>query len=136
MTTFGIFVQLDTLFIEGLVHVTELGADYFQYDEARHELRGERTGIRYQLTDRVTVQVSRVDLDARKIDLRLMHEPAIKTVLKSEARRADAEQAAARTSRKRRRRPRQSRAGRARPRPKKPRPRPDRPQPAPAARRY
>jgi ribonuclease R len=75
VTTFGIFVQLDTLFIEGLVHVTELGSDYFQYDEARHELRGERTGMRYQLTDRVTVQVSRVDLEARKIDLRLV-EPA------------------------------------------------------------
>ncbi|MDB5798471.1 MAG: ribonuclease, partial [Paucimonas sp.] len=72
VTTFGIFVQLDQLFIEGLVHVTELGADYFQYDDARHELRGERTGIRYQLTDRVRVQVSRVDLDARRIDLRLV----------------------------------------------------------------
>lgn len=72
VATFGIFVQLDALYIEGMVHVTELGADYFQYDEARHELRGERTGIRYQLTDRVTVQVSRVDLDARKIDLRLV----------------------------------------------------------------
>jgi ribonuclease R len=80
------------LFIEGLVHVTELGADYFQYDETRHELRGERTGIRYQLTDRVTVQVSRVDLDARKIDLRLVNEPSIKTVLKNEARRAESEQ--------------------------------------------
>ncbi|OWW20868.1 ribonuclease R [Noviherbaspirillum denitrificans] len=88
---FGIFVQLDTLFIEGLVHVTELGADYFQYDEVRHELRGERTGIRYQLTDRVTVQVSRVDLDARKIDLRLVNTPDIRTVLKNEARRAEAE---------------------------------------------
>lgn len=92
VTTFGIFVQLDALFIEGLVHVTELGADYFQYDDARHELRGERTGIRYQLTDRVTVQVSRVDLDARKIDLRLVTEPGIKTVLKNEARRVDNEQ--------------------------------------------
>lgn len=90
---FGIFVQLDTLFIEGLVHVTDLGADYFQYDEVRHELRGERTGIRYQLTDRVTVQVSRVDLDARKIDLRLVHQPDIRTTLKNEARRAEAEQA-------------------------------------------
>ncbi len=90
VTTFGIFVQLDALYIEGLVHVTELGSDYFQYDEARHELRGERTGIRYQLTDRVTVQVSRVDLDARKIDLRLVTEPGIHTLLKSEARRADA----------------------------------------------
>jgi ribonuclease R len=91
VATFGIFVQLDSLFIEGMVHVTELGADHFKYDEARHELRGERTGIRYQLTDRVTVQVSRVDLDARKIDLRLVTEPGIRTVLKNEARRADTE---------------------------------------------
>jgi ribonuclease R len=69
VTPFGIFVQLDQLFVEGLVHVTELGQDYFQYDEARHELRGERTGQVYQLTTRVTVQVARVDLESRKIDL-------------------------------------------------------------------
>ncbi len=91
VATFGIFVQLDSLFIEGMVHVTELGADHFKFDDARHELRGERTGIRYQLTDRVTVQVSRVDLDARKIDLRLVTESDIHTVLKNEARRADTE---------------------------------------------
>jgi ribonuclease R len=102
VATFGIFVQLNALYIEGMVHVTELGADYFQFDEARHELRGERTGIRYQLTDRVTVQVSRVDLDARKIDLRLVTEPGIKTVLKNEAKRADSEgQARERKSRTR-----------------------------------
>ncbi len=89
VASFGIFVQLDSLFIEGMVHVTELGADHFKYDDARHELRGERTGIRYQLTDRVTVQVSRVDLDARKIDLRLVTEPGIRTVLRNEAKRAD-----------------------------------------------
>ena len=71
VTTFGIFVQLDQLFVEGLVHITDLGADYFQYDDARHELRGERTGKKFQLTDRVSVQVVRVDLEARKIDLRL-----------------------------------------------------------------
>ena len=69
VTTFGIFVQLDDLYVEGLVHITELGTDFFQYDDARHELRGERTGKRYQLTDKVTVQVARVDLEARKIDL-------------------------------------------------------------------
>jgi ribonuclease R len=69
VTPFGIFVQLDQLYIEGLVHVTELGQDYFQYDEVRHELRGERTGKRFGLTDRVKVQVARVDLEARKIDL-------------------------------------------------------------------
>ncbi len=89
VASFGIFVQLDALYIEGMVHVTDLGADYFQYDEARHELRGERTGIRYQLTDRVTVQVSRVDLDARRIDLRLVQEPGIHTQLRNESRRAD-----------------------------------------------
>jgi ribonuclease R len=69
VTPFGIFVQLDQLFVEGLVHVTGLGTDYFQYDDARHELRGERTGQVYQLTGRVTVQVARVDLESRKIDL-------------------------------------------------------------------
>ncbi len=78
VTSFGIFVQLDALFIEGLVHVTELGADYFQYDEVKNELRGERTGIRYRLSDRVRVQVSRVDLDARKIDFRLVRETPVK----------------------------------------------------------
>jgi ribonuclease R len=72
---FGIFVQLDDIFIEGMVHVTELGTDYFRYDDARHELRGERSGVRYQLTDRVTVQVSRVDLDSRRIDLVLVGGP-------------------------------------------------------------
>ena len=90
VASFGIFVQLDALFIEGMVHVTELGSDYFQFDDARHELRGERSGMRYQLTDRVTVQVSRVDLDARRIDLRLVTEPGIHTQLKNESRRADA----------------------------------------------
>lgn len=71
VTQFGLFVQLDEMFVEGLVHITDLGADYFQFDEARHELRGERTGKRYQLTDKIKVQVSRVDIDARKIDLAL-----------------------------------------------------------------
>ncbi|MCA3833006.1 MAG: S1 RNA-binding domain-containing protein, partial [Burkholderia sp.] len=65
-------------FIEGLVHVTELGSDYFQYDEIKNELRGERTGIRYRLSDRVRVQVSRVDLDARKIDFRLVRDTPVK----------------------------------------------------------
>jgi ribonuclease R len=69
VTSFGIFVQLDELFVEGLVHVTGLGQDYFQYDEARHELRGERSGQVYGLTTPVKVQVAKVDLEARKIDL-------------------------------------------------------------------
>ena len=71
-TTFGLFVQLESLFVEGLIHISELGGDYYQYDEARQELRGERTGIRYRLGDRVHVLVSRVDLDARKIEFGLV----------------------------------------------------------------
>jgi ribonuclease R len=55
-----------------MVHISELGGDYYQYDEARQELRGERTGIRYRLTDRVHVLVSRVDLDARRIEFSLV----------------------------------------------------------------
>jgi ribonuclease R len=73
-TTFGIFVTLDALYVEGLVHITELGGEYFRFDEARQELRGERTGIRYAIGSRVRVQVSRVDLDGRKIDFRLVHD--------------------------------------------------------------
>ena len=69
---FGIFVVLDELFVEGLVHVSELGSEYFQFNEATHELRGERTGMRFRLGDRLVVQVARVDLEARRIDFRLV----------------------------------------------------------------
>jgi ribonuclease R len=75
-TTFGIFVTLDAMYVEGLIHITELGGEYFRFDEARQELRGERTGIRYAIGTRVRVQVSRVDLDGRKIDFRLVNEGA------------------------------------------------------------
>lgn len=72
VASFGLFVTLDTLYVEGMVHVSELGADYFQYSEAFNELRGERTGIRYKLNDPVQVQVARVDLEARRIEFRLV----------------------------------------------------------------
>jgi len=76
VTPFGIFVQLDELFVEGLVHISGLGTgDYFQYDEARHELRSDNSGKTFKLTDRVTVQVARVDLESRKIDL-VLAQPA------------------------------------------------------------
>jgi len=74
VTGFGLFVQLDGLYVEGLVHVTELGGEYFRFDEVRQELRGERSGIRYVIGTRVRVQVSRVDLDGRKIDFRMVRE--------------------------------------------------------------
>ena len=71
-TSFGLFVTLDAMYVEGLVHITELGGEYFRFDEARQELRGERTGMRYAIGTRVRIQVSRVDLDGRKIDFRLV----------------------------------------------------------------
>lgn len=73
-TSFGLFVQLDGLYVEGLIHITELGGEYFRFDEARQELRGERSGVRYGVGTRVRVQVSRVDLDSRKIDFRMVKE--------------------------------------------------------------
>src|SRR5690606_13951872 len=71
VTTFGIFVTLDELYVEGLVHISELGPEYFQFNEGLHELRGERTGMRYRLTDKVQVQVARVDLESRRMEFRL-----------------------------------------------------------------
>jgi len=77
VTSFGLFVQLDELYVEGLIHVTELGGEYYRFDEARQELRGERTGVRYAVGGRVRVQVSRVDLDGRKIDFRMVRDGEI-----------------------------------------------------------
>jgi ribonuclease R len=71
---FGLFVTLDAMHVEGLVHITELGGEYFRFDELRQDLRGERTGVRYNVGTRVRVQVSRVDLDGRRIDFRMVHE--------------------------------------------------------------
>lgn len=68
---FGIFVALDDVFIEGLVHVSELGRDYFNFDEAGHQMIGSRTGVRYRLADRIKVQLVRVDMNSNKIDFRL-----------------------------------------------------------------
>jgi ribonuclease R len=74
VASFGVFVTLDALYVEGLVHITELGGEYYRFDEARQELRGERTGLRYTIGARVRIQVSRVDLDGRRIDFRMVHE--------------------------------------------------------------
>ncbi|MBM5570848.1 MULTISPECIES: ribonuclease R [Deefgea] len=72
VTGFGMFVLLDKVFVEGLVHVSELGTDYFHYDEKRKELKGEHSGKVYRLTDRVKVKVARVDLETSKIDFVLV----------------------------------------------------------------
>ena len=68
VAAFGAFIALDDVYVEGLLHVSELGRDYFHYDPAKHELMGERTKQRYRLGDRVRVQVARVDLGTTKID--------------------------------------------------------------------
>jgi ribonuclease R len=65
---FGIFVTLDGMNVDGLVHITELGRDYFHYDQLRHALVGERSGRVFQLAGRVRVRVARVDLETSKID--------------------------------------------------------------------
>ncbi|MFA7268401.1 MAG: ribonuclease R [Sterolibacterium sp.] len=72
VVSFGIFVALDDVFIEGLVHVSELGTDYFHFDEAGHVMVGERTGKRFRLADRVRVKVMRADLETNKIDFKLV----------------------------------------------------------------
>ncbi|MGH6624745.1 MAG: ribonuclease R [Burkholderiaceae bacterium] len=82
---FGVFVVLDDLYVEGLVHVSELGSEYFLFNEPLHELRGERTGLRYRLGDRVTVQVARVDLEARRIEFRLVRGDVRKALLAAPA---------------------------------------------------
>lgn len=80
---FGIFITLDALYVEGMVHISELGSDYFTFNEASHDLRGERTGIRYKLTDTVQVQVARVNLETRKIDFRLVEGTGFKKLTQS-----------------------------------------------------
>ena len=75
VTSFGLFVTLDELHIDGLVHVTELGRDYFHFDAGRHAMIGERSGRVFQLAGRVRVKVARVDLETTKIDFTLA-EPA------------------------------------------------------------
>ena len=72
VTSFGVFVALDEIFIEGLVHVSELGQDYFHYDQAKHWMLGERTGKRFRLGDRVRIKVIRADIETSKIDFALM----------------------------------------------------------------
>ena len=75
VTGFGLFVALDDLFVEGLVHVSELGSDYFHFDATKHQMLGEHSGKRYRLGDRVRVQVVRVDMESTKIDFVLESVP-------------------------------------------------------------
>ena len=79
VTGFGLFVQLDDIYIDGLIHITALGNDYFQLDAAKGRLIGERTNRSYRLGDKMNVVVVRVDVDEGRIDLELADKPEAKT---------------------------------------------------------
>jgi ribonuclease R len=76
VTRFGLFVELDDVFVEGLVHVSTLAGDYFHFDATIQGLVGERTQTTYCLADIVSVQIASVDVDERKVDFELVsHSP-------------------------------------------------------------
>ncbi len=76
VTGFGIFVELDDVYVEGLVHITSLKSDYYQFDASKHRLTGTRGGKVYNLGDSIEVLVARVDLDERKIDFEPIEDEA------------------------------------------------------------
>jgi ribonuclease R len=69
---FGLFVELEEIYVQGLVHVSSMADDYYRFDERAHLLKGENTGNVYRLGDKVQVQVARVDLERRQIDFALV----------------------------------------------------------------
>src|SRR5262245_65125502 len=71
VTAFGLFIELIEHFVEGMVHVSTMADDYYRFVERQHVLRGENTGRAYRLGDRVKVQVIKIDMERRQIDLGL-----------------------------------------------------------------
>jgi ribonuclease R len=74
VTSFGMFVELQEMLVDGLVHISGLGSDYFRFDPLRHRLDGERSGKSFGLAQPVTIEVTKVDLDERRIDFALIQE--------------------------------------------------------------
>ena len=72
VTSFGFFVELADIYVEGLVHISNLGQDFFHFDPTSHQLKGERTGVNFRLGDSVKIKVARVDLDEKKMDFELV----------------------------------------------------------------
>ncbi|MFT5710609.1 MAG: ribonuclease R [Halioglobus sp.] len=72
VTSFGLFVEMVDIYIEGLIHISALPGDYYNFDSAKQRLTGERSGRSFKLGGSVQVQVARVDLDDKKIDLELV----------------------------------------------------------------
>jgi ribonuclease R len=71
---FGLFVELNEHFVEGLIHITNLPKDYYVFDPKTHLLVGENRGIQFGLNDKIRIRVARVDMDERKIDFELISE--------------------------------------------------------------
>ncbi|TQV67275.1 ribonuclease R [Exilibacterium tricleocarpae] len=87
VTGFGLFVELRDLYVDGLVHITNLPHDYYHFEAAQHRLVGDRTRKVFRLGDELVVQVVRVDLDERKVDLELVEQkPRKRTKVSAKAR--------------------------------------------------
>jgi ribonuclease R len=71
VTSFGLFVELNDIFVEGLIHITGLPQDYYEFDAVRHMLKGRASGQQFTIGQSVDVVVARVNLDDRKIDFTL-----------------------------------------------------------------
>ena len=102
VTSFGFFVELQSIYVEGLVHIASLRQDYFLFDAASHRLYGERTGVRYRLGDSVKIKVVRVNLDDKKIDFELLEsaKKATKPTVKAKPRSKKADEPKAKTKAK------------------------------------
>lgn len=92
VTSFGLFVELNVLFVEGLIHISTLPQDYYHFDPIAHSLSGERSRVRFRLGDALRVRVARVDVDEKKIDFELLSTPG-RTGRTRRARRASARRA-------------------------------------------
>lgn len=88
VTHFGLFVELNAVFVEGLLHVTSLCNDYYWYDSIHHRLVGESTGEIFQLGDKISVRIRRVDLQEKKIDLALADDTKSKKSVPKKANKA------------------------------------------------
>ncbi|MGH8161697.1 MAG: ribonuclease R, partial [Gammaproteobacteria bacterium] len=88
VTGFGLFVELEGLYIEGLVHVTALASDYYRFDAATQRLTGERSGASYSVGDSMRVQVVRANVEDGKIDLEPAGEPSPRRGTKTKAAKA------------------------------------------------
>jgi len=107
VTSFGLFIELNDIFVEGLVHVSELDSDFYHYDASGHRLVGERTGRVFRLGDTVSIQVVRVDLDERKIDFSLRGHKSVEISKSVEHKKRKKKKAKTSSASESRRKPRQ-----------------------------